>query len=90
MHPFRTHHCGLLIFSDEGKNVRLSGWLHRKRDHGGLLFIDIRDHFGLTQCVMENHASDIFQHVEETPLESVVTVTGTVVLRDKATVNSDM
>ena len=52
MHAFRSHTCGALRLADAGKVVRLSGWIHRKRDHGGLLFIDLRDHYGLTQLVL--------------------------------------
>ena len=55
MTKFRTHNCSELTEKDVGKNIKLSGWLHRKRDHGNLLFIDLRDHFGLTQCVIENN-----------------------------------
>ncbi len=51
MHPYRTHTCGALRASDAGAPARLSGWVHSKRDHGGLLFIDLRDHYGMTQCV---------------------------------------
>ena len=51
MHAYRTHTCGALRAADAGSTVRLSGWIHSKRDHGGLLFIDLRDHYGLTQCV---------------------------------------
>ena len=54
MNKYRTHNCNELSKDDIGKNVKISGWLHRKRDHGNLLFIDIRDHFGITQCVIEN------------------------------------
>ncbi len=89
MHPFRTHTCAALSLKDKGEKVRLSGWLHRKRDHGGLLFLDIRDHYGITQCVLENdHAQ--FSDIEHTSLESVVTVTGEVVAREEGTVNTDM
>ena len=51
MHAYRTHHCAALRAADAGSTARLSGWVHRKRDHGGLLFVDLRDHFGITQCV---------------------------------------
>ena len=53
MHAYRTHTCGQLRRADVGQTVRLSGWVNRRRDHGGLLFIDLRDHYGLTQCVIE-------------------------------------
>ena len=56
MHAYRTHNCGELRKSDVDQSVRLSGWVHRKRDHGGLLFIDLRDHYGLTQLVVEPEA----------------------------------
>jgi len=52
MHDYRTHTCGELRKSDVGTSVKLSGWLHRRRDHGGVMFIDLRDHYGLTQCVL--------------------------------------
>ena len=53
MHPYRTHTCGELRLSHKGQTVRISGWVHRKRDHGSLLFLDLRDHYGLTQCVID-------------------------------------
>ena len=56
MHKYRTHNCSELTIKDSGKNVKLSGWIHRKRDHGNLLFFDLRDHFGLTQFVIENNS----------------------------------
>jgi len=87
MHPYRTHTCGQLRAADAGARVRLSGWIHRKRDHGQLLFVDLRDHFGLTQCVIDVSAP-IFAEVEAARPESVVTVTGTVVERSAETVNA--
>lgn len=89
MHPYRTHHCGELRHSHTGKSVRLSGWMHRKRDHGNLLFIDLRDHYGLTQCVI-NIDSPAFTQAESLRNESVVTVNGTVVHRTPETINSKM
>ena len=86
MHAYRTHNCGALRASDAGTEARLSGWVHSKRDHGGLLFIDLRDHFGLTQCVFAS-GSDIFAEAERLRVESVVTVTGQVVRRAGATIN---
>ena len=53
LHRYRSHTCGALTADDAGNNVRLSGWVHRVRDHGGLLFIDLRDHYGITQCVID-------------------------------------
>ena len=89
MHPYRTHTCGQLRTEDAGTEVRLSGWVHRKRDHGGLLFVDLRDHFGLTQIVVDQ-SSELFAQVEATRPESVVTVTGRVVKRTEDTVNPDL
>lgn len=89
MHPFRTHTCGQIRAADAGTQVRLSGWVHRKRDHGQLLFVDLRDHYGLTQCVIDISA-EIFPQVEAVRLESVVTITGTVVRRTDETVNPNL
>jgi aspartyl-tRNA synthetase len=86
MHPYRTHTCGALRAADSGQVVRVSGWVHRKRDHGNLLFIDLRDHYGLIQCVLDV-SSPLFPKVEPVRLESVVTVTGKVVKRTPETVN---
>ncbi|MDE2166837.1 MAG: aspartate--tRNA ligase [Alphaproteobacteria bacterium] len=86
MHLYRTHNCSALRSHDEGKTVRLSGWVHRKRDHGQLLFIDLRDHFGVTQCVIDV-ASPLFKQADGLRLESVVTVTGKLVRRSPDTVN---
>jgi aspartyl-tRNA synthetase len=86
MHAYRTHTCGALRAADAGKTVRLSGWVHRKRDHGGLLFIDLRDHYGLTQCVVAQGAP-AFAALDGARAESVVTVTGEVVPREGSTVN---
>ena len=86
MHPYRTHSCGELRLSHAGETVRLSGWVHRKRDHGQLLFVDLRDNFGLTQCVIDS-SSPLFAELEAVRVESVITVTGPVVKRDAETVN---
>ncbi|MFD2232190.1 aspartate--tRNA ligase [Phaeospirillum tilakii] len=86
MHVYRTHTCGQLRASDAGSQVRLSGWVHRKRDHGNLLFVDLRDHYGVTQCVADI-SSPVFSILEGARPESVVTVTGEVVLRSAETVN---
>jgi aspartyl-tRNA synthetase len=86
MHAYRTHTCGALRATDAGTTVRLSGWVHRKRDHGHLLFVDLRDHYGLTQCVVDASAGN-FAEVEAARPESVVTITGKVVGRSAETVN---
>ena len=77
MHPYRTHRCGELRLSHTGEAVRLSGWIHRKRDHGQLLFIDLRDTFGVTQCVVDV-SSPLFLMLEGARVESVLTLTGRV------------
>ncbi len=89
MHAYRSHTCGQLRASDVGARVRLSGWVHRKRDHGNLLFVDLRDHYGLTQCVLDTE-SPVFKTVEGFRPESVVTITGKVVAREPSTVNAKL
>jgi aspartyl-tRNA synthetase len=86
MHPYRTHNCGTLTEKHVGETVRLSGWIHRKRDHGNLLFVDLRDHYGLTQCVVEAD-EQTFKAVDDARPESVITVTGPVVSRSSETIN---
>ena len=87
MHAYRTHNCGQLRLAQVGETVRLSGWAHRKRDHGNLLFVDLRDHYGVTQCVVDT-SSPIFASIEQARPESVVTVTGKVVARSAETANA--
>jgi aspartyl-tRNA synthetase len=89
MHPYRTHTCGEPRRSHAGSRVRLSGWVHRKRDHGQLLFVDLRDNYGITQCVIDI-SSPLFAALESVRVESVITVTGTVVPRDPETVNATL
>jgi aspartyl-tRNA synthetase len=86
MHAYRTHTCGALRLPDAGRVARLSGWVHRKRDHGQLLFIDLRDHYGVTQCVIDI-SSQLFPAADALRLESVVTVTGRVDARSPDTIN---
>src|SRR5271163_258529 len=86
MHAYRTHTCGALRLGDAGITARLSGWVHRKRDHGQLLFIDLRDHYGVTQCVIDV-SSPLFAEVDALRLESTVSLTGRVVRRSDDTVN---
>ena len=89
MNKYRTHNCSELTENDNNKIVTLSGWVHRKRDHGNLLFIDLRDHFGLTQCVIEND-NKYFRTLERIKPESVISVTGKVIKREKGTENLEL
>lgn len=89
MHAYRTHTCGELRKTDVGETVKLSGWLHRRRDHGGVLFLDLRDHHGLTQIVFNPGASG-FETVDHLRAESVLTIEGKVVARDESLVNSNL
>tara|TARA_B100001057_G_scaffold312457_1_gene312493 strand:- start:3540 stop:5327 length:1788 start_codon:yes stop_codon:yes gene_type:complete len=89
MNKYRSHNCSELTERDNDKVVTLSGWVHRKRDHGNLLFIDLRDHFGLTQCVVENN-NKFFKVLEKIKPESVICVTGKVLKREKGTENSEL
>jgi aspartyl-tRNA synthetase len=86
MHAYRTHTCGALRLSDAGRPARLSGWVHRKRDHGQLVFIDLRDHYGITQCVIDV-SSPLFAAADALRLESVLTLTGRVAARSLDTIN---
>ena len=86
MNKYRTHNCSELTEKDTGKKVKLSGWVHRKRDHGNLLFVDLRDHYGLTQCVTQID-SNFFKEVEKIKPESVVCISGDVVKRSAETIN---
>jgi aspartyl-tRNA synthetase len=89
MHIYRSHTCGALRQEDVGKAVRLSGWVHRVRDHGGLLFVDLRDHYGLTQAVADPH-SPAFKDAERLKPEWVVRIDGEVVARTAETVNPNL
>ena len=89
MHAYRTHTCGELRSSHVGESVKLSGWVHRKRDHGNLLFVDLRDHYGLTQIVVET-SDAAFAALDSVRTESVVTVEGKVVARDAEVVNPNL
>ena len=89
MHAYRSHTCGQLRKDHVGQTVRLSGWVHRRRDHGGLLFIDLRDHYGVTQFVIEPDAKS-FAAVDQARAEWVLTLTGKVVARTAETVNKDL
>ena len=89
MHAYRTHHCGQLRGADVGAEVRLSGWIHRKRDHGGVLFVDLRDHHGLTQIVVDSD-SPALDVLERLRVESVVTIDGGVKARAAGTTNANL
>jgi len=89
MHQYRTHTCNALRLDDAGGTARISGWVHRKRDHGNLLFVDLRDHYGLTQIVIDS-SSPIFSELEAVRVESVICVTGDVVRRSEETVNASL
>ena len=89
MHAYRTHNCGALRGADTGSEVRLSGWIHRKRDHGGLVFIDLRDHYGMTQLVLHPETPG-FAVIERIRAESVIRVDGEVIARTAETVNANL
>ncbi|MEN3973773.1 aspartate--tRNA ligase [Emcibacter sp. SYSU 3D8] len=89
MHAYRSHTCNDLREEDVGQIVRISGWVHRKRDHGNLLFVDLRDHYGLTQCVIEAGEPG-FGIIDGSRAESVVTIDGKVVARTPETINNDL
>ena len=89
MNKYRTHNCSELSEKEINKKVYISGWLHRKRDHGNLLFIDLRDHYGMTQCVIENNNS-FFPVLEKSKPETVLKIIGKVVKRSSGTENLDL
>ena len=89
MHKYRTNTCGEINESFIGKKVKLSGWINSKRDHGGLVFIDLRDHYGLTQCVIDTTHPD-FPKLEHLRIESVITVFGEIIARDAETINENL
>jgi aspartyl-tRNA synthetase len=89
MHAYRSHTCAALRASNVGETVRLSGWIHRKRDHGQLLFVDLRDHYGITQIVTDTDSA-AFKVLDRIRVESVVTIEGEVVARSKETVNPNL
>ena len=89
MHRYRSYKCSELNLNNSGEEVKLSGWIHRKRDHGNLLFIDLRDNYGLTQCVIEN-TSTFFKTLDKIRPESVISVSGNVVKRPEDTFNKNL
>ena len=89
MNKYRTHTCGELNRKNKDQNIILSGWINKKRDHGNLLFIDLRDNYGVTQCVIDK-ANKHFKELEKTQLESVIKINGKVIERTKETVNPEL
>ena len=89
MNKYRTHNCNQLNRSNKGQNIILSGWINKKRDHGNLLFIDLRDNYGLTQCIIDKSNSS-FKELEKIQLESVIKVIGNVIVRNNETINADL
>ena len=87
MNKYRTHYCNDLRKKDVGTNVSLSGWINKKRDHGNLLFIDLRDNYGITQCIIDKKNSN-FIELEKTQLETVIRISGKVVDRTSDTINN--
>ncbi|MDC1366021.1 aspartate--tRNA ligase [Pelagibacterales bacterium] len=90
MNKYRSHNCNELNVSNIDNIVSLSGWINRKRDHGNLLFLDLRDHYGITQCVIDNSKLDILNLIENLRVESVVNVVGKVVKREIETINTEL
>lgn len=89
MNKYRTHNCAELTINNIGKQIILSGWIHKKRDHGNLLFIDLRDHYGITQCVIDNK-NEQFSALEKIKLETVICIEGEVVGRTSETINKEL
>ena len=89
MNKYRTHNCGELNIKDKNKKISLSGWINKKRDHGNLLFLDLRDNYGITQCVIENTHQN-FKEIEKLPLETVLKINGKVLERIKDTLNKEL
>ena len=89
MNKYRTHNCAELTINSIGKQIILSGWIHKKRDHGNLLFIDLRDHYGMTQCVIDNK-NEQFSALEKIKLETVICIEGEVVGRTSETINKEL
>ena len=87
MNKYRTHNCNQLRLEDAGSKVSLAGWINRKRDHGNVLFVDLRDHYGVTQCVVDK-SNKYFSSLEKIQLESVIKISGRVVERSKDTILS--
>ena len=89
MHPYRTHNCSEISPALVGSRLRLAGWVHRVRDHGGLIFVDLRDHFGISQCVATAEGP-FFEQVQALTPETVISVVGTVAARSEETINREL
>ena len=89
MNKYRTHHCNELRKESVGTDVILSGWINKKRDHGNLLFIDLRDNYGITQCIIDKENNN-FQKLEKVQLETVVKIDGEVIERSVDTINKEI
>ena len=89
MNKYRTHNCNQLRKDDIGKDISISGWINKKRDHGNLLFIDLRDNYGITQCIIDKENIS-FSKLEKIQLETVIKVQGKIVNRSKETINKDI
>ena len=89
MNKYRTHKCNELRKEDLNKKISISGWINKKRDHGNILFIDLRDNYGITQCIIDKENKN-FLELEKTQLETVIKVDGIVVKRSSETVNKDI
>ena len=89
MNKFRSHYCNALRKKDVGNQISLSGWINKKRDHGNLLFIDLRDNYGITQCIIDKENQN-FSVIEKIQLETVVRIEGEVVNRSLETINKDI
>ena len=89
MNKYRTHNCGELNLKNNDEEVLLSGWINKKRDHGNLIFIDLRDNYGVTQCVVDAKHKN-FDEISNLNNESVITITGLVIKRSDETINKDI
>ena len=90
MNKYRSHHCNELRKKDVGNKVLLSGWINKKRDHGNLLFIDLRDNYGITQCIIDKRKSFFQYAIEKIQLETVIKIEGKVVNRSNETINKEI
>ena len=90
MNKYRTHNCNQLRLEDDGSKVSLAGWINRKRDHGNVLFVDLRDHYGVTQCVIEKTNTKLLNLVDSLRVETVIKIDGIVIKREPDTINKSL